>query len=56
MEDNIFKKLEHDESLPDEVKAEVLERIESFKLIADLAGLFGTKYLDVVEDFLKRKK
>lgn len=53
---NIFKKLETDYELPEATKEELLADVEAAKLASELADLFGSKFLSVIERLFKTKK
>ena len=50
--DNPFKKILHNEELPDVLKKKVLNDIAMVKLTIDMADLFVVKYPSVIGDLL----
>lgn len=56
MEDNIFKRLQTTEKLPEDAKDELVSKIESAKLFQSFTELFSTEYFDVLSDLFRTKK
>ena len=50
--DNPFKKILHNEELPDVLKKKVLNDISMIKLTIDIADLFVVKYPNAIGDLL----
>ncbi len=50
--DNPFKKILHNEELPEVLKEKVLNDVAMIKLSIDVADLFVVKYPNVVADLL----
>ncbi len=54
--ENPFKKIGHPpKEAPKEMKKEVMENVNSFKLFIDMMSLFSLDYAKAVETFFKRK-
>lgn len=54
--ENPFKKIIHNEKLPDFIKSKVMDDIDIIKLTLEFADLFTIKYPDVINDILKNNK
>ena len=50
--DNPFKKILHNEELPDVLKKKVLDDVAMIKLTIDIADLFVVKYPNTIGDIL----
>lgn len=50
--DNPFKKILHNEELPEVLKKKVLDDVEMIKLTIDMADLFVVKYPNTIGDLL----
>lgn len=50
--DNPFKKLLHNEELPDVLREKVLNDVAMIKLSIDMADLFVVKYPNTIKDLL----
>ncbi|CAL2079524.1 hypothetical protein [Tenacibaculum sp. 190524A02b] len=50
--DNPFKKILHDEELPEVLKEKVLNDVAMIKLSIDVADLFVVKYPNAISDLL----
>ncbi|KJD36265.1 hypothetical protein PW52_06640 [Tamlana sedimentorum] len=53
--ENPFKKVIHNEKLPDIIKERVMNDIDFVKLALDFTDLMVIKYPDAVADFLKNE-
>lgn len=56
MEKNPFKELETEKEVPLEIKENVMENIESLKLLMEMGDLFSLKYSSIVKSFFITKK
>ncbi|WP_166961447.1 hypothetical protein [Yeosuana marina] len=54
--ENPFKKVLHNEKLPEVIKKKVMSDIDLIKLTLDFTDLFAIKYPDAVNDILKSNK
>lgn len=54
--ENPFKKLLHDEKVPEVLKEKVINDISLIKLSLDLADLFVVKYPNTIGEFLTTEK
>ncbi|KJD33055.1 hypothetical protein PK35_08800 [Tamlana nanhaiensis] len=54
--ENPFKKVIHNEKLPDIIKERVMSDIDIVKLALDFTDLMVIKYPDAAADFLKKEE
>ncbi len=54
--DNPFKKILHQEELPQMLKAKVMDDISFIRLAIDMADLLAIKYPETIDSILRIKK
>ncbi|MCX2678414.1 hypothetical protein OOZ15_00535 [Galbibacter sp. EGI 63066] len=54
--DNPFKKIIHNEKLPETLKGKVMEDVDFIKLSLDVADLFVIKYPDTLDNIMNIRK